>query len=188
MATLPVKQYYSQTDSTTGMGWRMCFSSSCAMALKYLEPDALLGANADDDYLKRVLHYGDTTDATAQVSALRSYGLEAHFRTDGSRKTLEEEIALGYPVATGILHHGNVHTPSGGGHWMLVIGSDDSHVICQDPYGELDCINGGYVTIGSGGKNVHYSWQNWLPRWEVDGPGTGWYVSFRRPLPSAAIA
>lgn len=188
MTTLPVAQYYSQTDSATGMGWRMCFSSSCAMALKFLEPGALLGVNADDDYLKRVLNYGDTTDATAQVKALRSYGLDASFHTDGSRKTLEDELALGYPIAVGILHHGNVHCPTGGGHWMLVIGTDDTGVICFDPYGELDVVNGGYITVGSGGMGAHYSFKNWLPRWEADGAGTGWYVSFRRPLPLPQVA
>ena len=61
MVLLPVKQYYPQTDSATGHGDRMCFSSTCAMAIKYLRPDALKGSNADDDYLRTVLKYGDTT-------------------------------------------------------------------------------------------------------------------------------
>ena len=47
---LPVKQYYLQTDSETKHSWRMCFSSTCAMAVKYLKPQALLGSNADDIY------------------------------------------------------------------------------------------------------------------------------------------
>ena len=50
----------------------------------------------------------------------------------------------------------------------------------NDPYGELDNINGGYVRVGSGGHNVPYSWRHWLPRWEVEGPGSGWCMSFRR--------
>jgi len=55
MVLLQVKQYYPQTDSATGHGDRMCFSSTCAMAIKYLKPDALKGSNADDDYLRTVL-------------------------------------------------------------------------------------------------------------------------------------
>lgn len=179
MTTLAVAQYYSQVDSATGMGWRMCFSSTCAMAVKHLKPEALKGSNADDDYLKRVLMYGDTTDATAQVRACRYFGVEAHFGTNGDRGLLEAELRQGYPVATGILHHGNVHYPSGGGHWMLCIGVEQTVGVFHDPYGELDVVNGGYSKVGSGGKAVAYTWRNWLPRWEADGSGTGWHVTFR---------
>jgi hypothetical protein len=27
---------------------------------------------------------------------------------------------------------------------------------------------------------VVYSWRHWLPRWEVEGPGSGWLMTFRR--------
>jgi hypothetical protein len=122
MVLLPVKQYYPQTDSATGHGDRMCFSSTCAMAIKYLVPGALLGSNADDDYLRTVLKYGDTTEYTSHLKACQQYGVFATF----SQK-----------------------------------------------------VNGGYITIGSGGKDVKYSWRNWLPRWEVEGRGSGWFMTFR---------
>jgi hypothetical protein len=85
MVLLPVKQYYPQTDSATGHGDRMCFSSTCAMAIKYLLPDALRGSNADDDYLRTVLKYGDTTSSTSQVKACQQYGVFASFYTKGTR-------------------------------------------------------------------------------------------------------
>ena len=67
---LPVRQYYVQTDSRVpGQAYRMCFSSTCAMAVKYLQPDALKGANADDIYLHTVRRYGDSTSSQAQISA-----------------------------------------------------------------------------------------------------------------------
>jgi hypothetical protein len=70
---------------------------------------------------------------------------------------------------------------------MLLIGDDGEHGIFHDPYGEMDNVNGGYVNVGSGGKSVKYTWRNWLKRWEVEGPGTGWFMTFRpvqqtRPL------
>lgn len=181
---LQVKQYYPQTDSRTSHGSRMCFSSTCAMGLKFLLPDSLKGSNADDDYLKRVLQFGDTTESTAQIKALKTYGVEAKFYTNGSRKTIESEIDKGYPVAVGFLHHGPSYAPRGGGHWILAVGYTEHHIICHDPYGELDNVNGGYAKIGQGGKEVRYSWKNWLPRWEVDGPSTGWYLTFRKPWPT----
>lgn len=184
MVLLPVKQHYPQTDSATRHGDRMCFSSTCAMALKFLKPDALKGSNADDDYLKTVLKFGDTTQSTAQIKALQQYGVFASFYKNGSRVALINELKAGYPVATGILHHGPASAPKGGGHWMLLIGDDGERGIFHDPYGEMDNVNGGYVRIGSGGKEVRYSWKNWLRRWEVEGPKTGWYMTFR-PMPSS---
>jgi hypothetical protein len=179
MVLLQVKQYYLQRDSATSHGDRMCFSSTCAMAVKYLRPDALMGSNADDDYLKTVLKYGDTTLSTSQIKACQQYGVFASFYQKGTRQTLLNELKAGYPVAVGILHKGHVSNPVGGGHWMLLIGDDGEHGIFHDPYGEMDNVNGGYVTIGSGGKDVKYTWRNWLKRWEVEGPGTGWFMTFR---------
>lgn len=150
------------------------------MAVKYLMPDALKGSNADDTYLKTVLKYGDTTDASAQIKACRDFGVLATFYRNGNKSILLSELAKGYPVATGILHHGPVSAPRGGGHWMLLIGDQGPHGVFHDPYGELDVVNGGYVKVGSGGKDVCYSWANWLKRWEVDGPKSGWFITFRR--------
>lgn len=176
---LNVPQYYPQTDSATGHGDRMCFSSTCAMAVKFLKPDSLLGSNADDTYLRTVLKYGDTTSAMAQVQACKQYGVAAVFRQTGKKSDLIAEIDKGFPVATGFLHKGHYNKPYGGGHWSLLIGYSDTSGVFHDPYGELDNINGNYRRIGAGGKEVAYSWQRWLPRWAVKGPGDGWYMTFR---------
>ena len=157
----------------------MCFSSTCAMAIKYLRPDALKGSNADDDYLRTVLKYGDTTEYTAHLKACKQYGVLATFSQKGTKDVLLDELNSGFPVATGVLHKGHVSAPRGGGHWMLLIGDDENKGVFHDPYGEMDNVNGGYVTIGKGGKEVRYSWKNWLPRWEVEGSGSGWYMTFR---------
>jgi hypothetical protein len=149
------------------------------MAIKYLLPGALLGSNADDDYLRTVLKYGDTTQSTSQIKACQQYGVLASFYQKGTKQSLLNELKAGYPVATGILHKGHVSRPTGGGHWMLLIGDDGENGIFHDPYGEMDNVNGGYVTIGRGGKDVKYSWRNWLKRWEVEGRGTGWFMTFR---------
>lgn len=182
MVVLPVKQYYLQTDSATRHGDRMCFSSTCAMALKYVLPDALKGSNADDDYLRTVLKYGDTTQSRSQIRALQDYGIFANFYKNGSLTKLRQELQQGFPVATGILHHGPASAPRGGGHWMLLIGEEGSNGVFHDPYGRLDDVNGGYPRVGVGGKDVRYPWKTWLRRWEVEGPRTGWYLTFR-PLP-----
>ena len=189
MVLLPVKQYYAQTDSATAHGDRMCFSSTCAMAIKYLRPDALLGSNADDDYLRTVLKYGDTTEYTAHLKACKDYGVTATFYKNGTKQGLINELKNGYPVATGILHRGHASAPRGGGHWMLLIGDEGGKGVFHDPYGEMDNVNGGYVSVGSGGQGVKYSWVNWLKRWEVEGARTGWFMTFRSTItPPSRVA
>jgi hypothetical protein len=150
------------------------------MAVKYLWPQALLGSNADDDYLRTVLKYGDTTNPTAQVRAAADYNVRAVFHRNGSLQSLRDRLKAGLPVPVGFLHQGPASAPRGGGHWVLVIGLTDTHVVVHDPYGELDNINGGYPKRGVGGRAVRYSLKNWLPRWEVEGKGTGWFMDMRR--------
>lgn len=175
---LSVTQYYPQTDSATGHSWRMCFSSTCAMAVKYLKPHVLKGSNADDDYLKTVLKFGDTVNSSAQVKALASYGIRGSFTQKATVEDIKREINAGFPVGAGFNHHGPLNATRGG-HWILIIGYNDTHIICHDPYGELDVVNGGYPRPGIGGKSVRYSWKNWLKRWQPEGPGHGWMMSFR---------
>lgn len=177
---LNVPQYYLQTDSRTAHADRMCFSSTMAMGVKYLWPQALQGVNADDDYLRTVLKYGDTTSSQAQIRAAQDYHVHATFYKNGSLRSIRDRLAAGLPVPVGFLHHGPATAPRGGGHWALCIGITKDRLLFHDPYGELDNVNGGYPKRGVGGRNVLYSQRNWLPRWEVEGPGTGWFMDIRR--------
>jgi len=183
LQTLPQQQlgdplkvpYYSQRDSTVaGQANRMCFSSSCAMLLAYLRPGVITGASADDQYLKTVLRFGDTTDVNAQLKALAHYGLKASFKQDGSWDDLQRQIARNVPVPCGFLHHGTSSKPSGGGHWLIVVGVTSSHIIVNDPFGELDVVRGSY--INSKGSGLAYSKANWGSRWMVEGARSGWCI------------
>ena len=163
-------RWQSQLDNASGTGYRECFSSSCAMLAMYW--GKVVG---DDAYNAIRAKYGDTTNAQAQLSALRSLGLRADFHTDGNPKTLEREIDAGRPVAVGWLHKGHVSKPSGGGHWSVVIGYTDATWIHNDPNGEAQLVGGGYANNTKGGGIV-YSRKNWNPRWMVNGTG-GWYLT-----------
>ena len=167
--------YFSQRDSTVpGQAMRMCFSSSCAMLAAYLRPNELRGAAADDVYLKKVLQYGDTTDATAQIKALAYYGIKARFVQNIGWEDLERQLDKQIPVPCGFLHHGTSAAPSGGGHWLTVIGYTEGAVIVHDPFGEMDVVAGKYIT--SRGARQAYSRKNWGPRWLVEGPKSGWAI------------
>ena len=167
--------YYSQRDSTVaGQANRMCFSSSCAMLVSFLRPGVITGAAADDQYLKTVQRFGDTTDVNAQLKALAHYGIKARFKQDAGWDDLQQQIARSVPIPCGFLHHGTSAKPTGGGHWLTVIGITKGHVIVNDPFGELDVVRGTY--LNSKGSGLPYSKANWGPRWLVEGPRSGWCI------------
>lgn len=165
-------RYFSQRDSATEHALRMCFSSSCAMLLETLKPGTLVGPNGDDAYLGRVLRYGDTTEATSQIKALQSYGVQASFIRNAGWGTIKTQIDKGIPVPLGILHKGPGTAPTGGGHWICAIGYTDDAIIVHDPFGDLNLVNGGYGV--SWGARLRYSKAHLGPRWMVEGPATGW--------------
>jgi hypothetical protein len=179
---LPVP-YYRQGDSAVpGQGPRMCQSSTLAMVVSYLRPNALAGAGQpDDQYLRRVQQYGDTTDAQAQLRALKALGVDARFRSDLDWDDVDAQLEQQLPVPVGILHHGPVSALSGGGHWVLIIGrsADGQRYLVHDPAGELDLVNGNYG-LGRPGQAVWYSKLNLGRRWLIEGPNSGWGYLVRR--------
>jgi len=175
---LPVEYMWQQDNGPDG--WRQCQTSSIAMCLKYLK---VPGINDDVDYLKIVQRYGDTTLQSSHQQALKSLGVPAKFKTDGGKQDLINRINNGFPAPIGILHHGPVSAPSGGGHYINVIGYTDTYAICHDPYGELNLVTGQWAATGQqDGKSVHYSWQNLLPRWDLNnGVKDGWWWEIGAP-------
>jgi len=109
-----------------------------------------------------------------QLKALAKYGIKARFETGGNRSMVQRQIDAGKPVPAGFLHHGPLQAPSGGGHWLCIIGYDATGYWVNDPWGEMNLTAGTYgSTVGS---KLHYSFANWEPRWMVDGPSTGWCI------------
>lgn len=166
--------YEYQNDNSSGSGWRECMSSSCAMIAKFYGK-----ISSDDAYNVVRRRYGDTTIQAAHVQALQALGLKARFITNGSVKLLEDELSARRPVAVGWLHHGRASSPSGGGHWTVAIGFTKDSIIHNDPNGEADMVNGGYLNH-SKGKGIHYGRNNWLRRWLPDGPSCGWAILVER--------
>lgn len=166
--------YFSQRDNMTSGNdnWtRTCFSSCCAMLAVTVKPGSVKG---DDDYIKKRQRFGDTTDSGAQVRCLQSLGINARFITNGNNALIKKQIDRGIPVPCGILHKGPAAAPSGGGHWICVVGYDSKGFIVNDPWGEIDHASGTYITTD--GKHVHYSYKLFDSRWTVSGSSDGWCV------------
>ena len=167
--------YQSQNDNASGTGYRECFSSSCAMVAMYY------GKIENDDAYNLIRQkYGDSTDAQAQLRALRAQGLEANFITNGNTCDIRDALDAGRPVPVGWLHHGHFTQPSGGGHYSVIVGYDETGWIVNDPNGEANLSTGGY-TNNLNGAGLHYSFQCFNPRWIVEGEGSGWYMDIRDP-------
>lgn len=153
-------------------GWRQCQTSSIAMCLKYL---GVKGINDDVDYLRYVNKHGDTTTRDAHFKALADLGVTAAFKMNLDVQDVQNQIEKGKPVAVGILHHGTIDQPSGGGHFIVISGFSDSYWLVQDPFGELDLTGGHWLEQGpTSGKNQHYSFANMDPRLFVGGGANGW--------------
>lgn len=168
---LPGFPFFPQQDNGPE-GWRQCQTSAIAMCLAYMK---VPGITDDTDYLKVVQRYGDTTVQQTHALALRALGVRARFRQNMTPGELQAEIRGGLPAAIGILHHGPVTAPTGGGHYVTVYGFDATHWHVMDPYGELDLVNGGWTNrTMHAGKAQRYSITNLNRRWLVDGPASGW--------------
>ena len=171
--------YLFQLDSHTPSGWRMCFSSTCAMLVEFLHPGSLTGDQPDDLYLEVVERFGGSEEAGAQIKALATFGIVAQFRQDGTLADLYEQLSGGIPCPVGWLHRGGAKSPSGNGHWTLVVGYDQpgKFFIHHDPNGEAALVEGGFVSNEpTSGRFVHYSAKNWGPRWMAEGKGSGWWI------------
>jgi hypothetical protein len=170
--------YFYQRDSKTGHGERSCFSSAMAMAIDYLDPEAIEG---DDDYLNQVFKFGDTVSVDAQMAAAESLGLDVDFSYNASEQDLIDQLDKGIPVPIGILHKGTVSSPSGGGHYVCLIGYDEKYFHVHDPYGCLDLINGGYPKAGpTDGENQRYTRKNLMKRWLISSDHDGWAAMFQK--------
>ena len=170
--------YFYQRNSNTGHGERMCQSSCIAMVLEYLWPGIVDGD--DDIWLHEVLKYGDTVSQTAQLDALEGIGVDnVRFEMEGCENDLLSVLDEGCPVPIGILHKGPIQSPTGGGHWITLIGYDDDAFTVHDPFGELDLVNGQYLETHSvAGSYQRYNRQDLLRRWLVHNSSDGWYYDF----------
>lgn len=161
---LPVP-YFSQRDNQVDW-WRTCNTSSCAMVAKYLGAKI----SGDDDYYQYVIKYGDTTDHDVQTKALADVGIKSTWHTTLDFDDLDKSLANGLPVVIGILHHGSLESPSGGGHMLVVIGRNEKgDYIVNDPYGDLlseySDTNGG---------SLIYPRRVLEHRWTVEGKNSGY--------------
>ena len=169
--------YFYQRDNGPE-GWRQCQTSAIAMCLKYIDVPEI---KDDLDYLKIVSKHGDTIYQQTHIDSLEELGVYAKFTRSANADDIKQQIDKGLPVVAGVLHHGAVSRPLGGGHYIVITGYSKDYWLVQDPYGEIDLVNGGWTRQGpTAGKNQKYSFKNLNPRLFVSGGADGWcWLNFR---------
>lgn len=161
--------YFTQLDNPV-QPLRECLTSAAAMvAAKYHR------VAGDVEYAWDLKAHGDTTNVYAHVATLKSYGLDAKFRADGTPEMIESEIRAGRPVLVGWIHRGPIDAPKGIGHWSVVVGYNREEFIMHDPAGEPLLVEGGHVY--GGGRDVRVNRNQFLPRWEIEGKASGWLIT-----------
>lgn len=196
---LPVKQF-NQWDSETEKGQVMCASSVVSMLIHYLSPGLITQemlkdagySQLDDFYLKELVEAngGRSNDPEFHIKVLTALGFQAELAKNGNFATVDALLRDGIPVPMAIAHHGHASNPdTERWHWILCRGicenpQSKAHIY-NDPYGELDVLNGGY-RMGDG-SSMQYSDRNLGPRWMTDGPNRGWYIKVTPPFPKAKV-
>lgn len=182
ITVLRAVRYYRQPKQDSVEDYRNSYIATCAMAVKFLLPDALSNCSADREYLEICKKHGDSVYFDTHAKALREVNTIGIYTSEARQSDILSEIDFGSPVGLRVSQAGPCSAPSGGGHWILGIGHTPIHLIVHDPIGEVDMFEGGYKNLQRG-KFMYYLWEELLVRWAVEGPGNGQMMKYRAIKP-----
>lgn len=153
--------YFNQRDNYT-MPDRTCNSSSNAMYLLSFAP-WLLWDKGDNEFLNRVLAYGDTIYHENQTKVLADYGVKTIWKNDKNETKLLELCKVKTPSTVNILHRG-IKGNYRGGHVILIYDFDvkTQEYIYQDPYGNIKTN----YQVGSNGRSNRMTRTEFMNRWQ----------------------
>jgi hypothetical protein len=150
--------YFCQYESLHEPGVT-CSNHSLAMAAAAhgITSLGLSGRLPDQIYEK----WGKLNGVEKIAQAAKAMGFKAEFKKPGSMNLVKEQIDAGNPVVVGADFTGSV------GHFVTIIGYDETGVYVNDPAGQWDqqttSPNDGYggkkCKWGYSGKGVHYSYR-----------------------------
>lgn len=169
--------YYQQDDAPAA--WRRCQTQSIAMCLRYLD---IPGIETNLDYFKIVEKHGNITYQSSHKAALKELNVFVSFILSVDELDIKEQIDNGMPVVAGVYQRGPVSDLESRGHYVVISGYDKTHWLVQDPYGELDLINGNWKSTGANiGNNIRYSFEEFNPRCFYGGGANGWcWLNFKK--------
>jgi len=150
-----------------------------AMCLKYADAPTINGVN---DYLNLINKYGKYYSYRANLNAMAEINYIASFSISFDPYDIKKELKFGRPVVASIIHKGKITGPYGGRHFIVITGYDSNNWLVQDPFGELDLINGDFKSHSAeAGKNIKYAQKDLDRRLFIGGGANGWcWSNFRK--------
>tara|TARA_R100000008_G_C3579975_1_gene167815 strand:- start:1210 stop:2028 length:819 start_codon:yes stop_codon:yes gene_type:complete len=161
---------YTHQDSD-GDGWKLSQSVAITMCLCYLNTPAI---NSHEAYLKVLNKYGKPTSRHVNSQALKDLGLQASYSFSFDDQDMKEQLDQGKPVIAKLLIDGAFSRPAGRYQFLVVTGYGEDYWLVQNPLGQLDVENGGFMDQGiNSGKDNRYSFEHMNPRFMSEGGSTG---------------
>ena len=162
---LPVPFKAQYPPGTSWSETRNCGQASCAMIFSYYnssEPTAQDIMDIDywlyETYGDPIRNYNGSYTNTEQLKQVAiqfgGFDSEIHGNWDWDITNLENELQNNYPVIVAV-RIGML--PSGGGHFMVLIGMDDDNVYVHDP---------GRSLLSGFGQNMQYPKTQFLDSWD----------------------
>ena len=168
-------EYYNEDEIK---GWRRSQAFCMTMVLKYLDAKGINGVN---DYINLLNKRGSNGSRDAHLQSIRTLGYTATFGQSTDPEDIKDDIKRGLPVIASIISKKHISNPAGGAHYVVITGYGKDYWLVQDPFGELDLINGGWRDRGAdAGKNIKYNFEHFNRRLFLAGGATGWcWMNFR---------
>ena len=171
-------EYYNEDEIK---GWRRSQAFCMAMVLKYLDAEGINGVN---DYINLLNKRGSNGSRDAHLQSIRTLGYTATFNQSVDPEDIKDNIKRGLPVIASVISKKHISNPKGGAHYVVITGYGYDYWLVQDPFGELDLIDGGWKDRSAeAGKNIKYNYEHFNRRLFVAGGATGWcWTNFRNYL------
>ena len=149
-----------------------------AMVMKYLDAK---GINTFNDYLKVLNKHGINSSKESQLKTIRELGYTATFGMSYDEDDIKDNLKRGLPVVVSLISQGPISEPKRGPHSVVITGYDYDSWLVQDPFGELNLVDGGFTERNPVvGKNIKYPYEQFNRRLFAAGGATGWgWLNFR---------
>jgi GH24 family phage-related lysozyme (muramidase) len=166
--------YYHEPSDSVDLGHSICVY----LCLKYYDVKNL---ETFEDYSTILSKYGKHRSKRATLACMEELGFKATNTLSADEDLVKSELRKGKPVVARFSARRHYTKPGGHSHFVVITGYDNDSWLVQDPFGEVDLVNGFWKDRGAdSGRNARYNFELFNRRFFFDGGATGHcWVNFR---------